>query len=131
MKTQVSTHLPATGLELALEPLDLALSGDPQRSAQSIWSPPHVPRLLGNHQGSACGVGKPILQYHTGPVAREPGRHHSSLHPSKSPRTGKGPVFTLAPDLVIIISVGSCSFSYTNEAFVPSTHQLPESPDTH
>lgn len=40
-------------------------------------------------------------------------------------RRGAQTVFTLAPDLARIISVGSWSFSYTNKAFVPSTYQLP------
>lgn len=55
-----------------------------------------------------------------------------SLHPNKSPRAGEGQtVFTLAPELVSIISVGSWGFSYSNKAFVSSTYQLPESPLTH
>lgn len=74
----------------------------------------------------------PTSQYHTALVEGDTCRHRSSLHSSKSFRAGKGAiVFTVAPDLVSTISVGGWGFSYTNKAFVPSTHQLPESPDIH
>jgi hypothetical protein len=77
------------------------------------------------------GVGKGTHQPvpHTSGAERDPQTPFSST-PKQIPRGSRGAqtVFTLAPDLVNTISVGCWGFSYTNKAFVPSTHQLPQSP---